>query len=178
MNQKSLKNGRHARLEIMSPTTHFSQYQASSTALGDGDCYHKPYRKIVRQSGGWLYPYSRVQGSMQRLSHNCPPDFSKPLLPVINHNCHVLLNDYVLVNNIYTAWTVNQGHRRWQWLIYHCICGVRVGNWMRQIMVIVSTQVHGILASMSVSPQIKMSILQLTSLKYRDNTMVFVVFIL
>ena len=113
MNQKSLKNGRHASLEVMSPTTHFSQYPASSTALGDGDCYHKPHRKVVRQSGGWLYPYSGAEGSMQRLSHNCP-DFLKPLLPVINHNCHVLSNDHVLVKNIYTAWTANQGHRRWQ----------------------------------------------------------------
>ena len=115
MNQTSLKNGRHASLEITQcHPLHFSQHQASSTVLGDGDCYLRPHRKVVRQSGGWPYPYSGVEGSMQHLLHNCPPDFSKPLLPVINHNCHMLSNDHVLVNNVYTALTVNQGHRRWQ----------------------------------------------------------------
>ena len=95
--------------------THHAGHSSANTwlhQLGDGDCYLKPRRKVVRRSGAWQYPYSGVEASMQRLSHNCPPDFPKPLLPVINHNCH-MLNAHVLVNIIYTAWTVNQGHRRW-----------------------------------------------------------------
>ena len=115
MNQKSLKNGRHASLEFMPPTQDTFQ-----PIPGFINCARRwgqlsQATQECSQEVRWLaVSLQWIEGSMQCLSHNCPPDFSKPLPPVINHNCHMLSNDHVLVNNIYTAWTVNQGHRRWQ----------------------------------------------------------------
>ena len=54
--------------------TYFSQYQASSTVLGDGDWY----MQVVRQSGGWPYRYSAVEAFlMQNLLWSYLPDLKK-----------------------------------------------------------------------------------------------------
>ena len=48
---------------------------------------------------------SGIASLMQCVWCSCPPDFPKPLLPVINHNCH-MLNTHKAVNiYIYRQWT-------------------------------------------------------------------------
>ena len=168
INQTSLKNGRHASLEITQCHPLQDTFQPIpgliNCAIGDGDCYRKPHRKLVRQSGGWPYPYSGVEASMQRLLCNCPPDFPKLLLPVINHNWTTDTENGLSWSTIVyvgsewgTGWD-----RLWCLWLYPLRCMAYLHQYER----------------VSINQNRTFSILQLTSLKYKDKTIVFVVFIL
>ena len=158
MNQKSLKNGRHASLEIT-------------------QCHPLHISANTIQSSGWLYPYSGVEGSMQHLSSWFFKTIATSDQSQLSHAvewscaCEQYLNSLdsqpgtqkmALPDLPLYMW--GQSGELDETDYGDCI---HPGVWLTCFNECVSTNQNGMF-----------SILQLTSLKYRDNTMVFVVFIL
>ena len=53
------------------------------------------------------YPYSGVEASlMQCVWYSGPPDFPKSLLPVINHNCHMLNTHKADIQAVDQRWVI------------------------------------------------------------------------